>query len=358
LKTTFPVARFLAGFVFLFLGTDSCFAAQLPLRAVQEAADYSMRHAGLSFLVIQDGRTLLERYAGGTDAGTALRIYSGTKAFWNLAALAAAEDGALNLDGRVSDVLPQWPRDAHRAPITIRKLLNFDSGLEPTFSLQEDQSGDRDDIAIRASMAAQPGAAFIYGPASLQVFHAVLKKKLQSPTRFLKRRVLHRLGLDSQRYLEDRAGNPLLASGFVLTARQWSKLGEMVLRAGAPVISPPSLAQCWHGSQANPMFALGWWNNRAAARRSADTVSTAASDRGYNREIDVEQMLARKWQDQDWRDGCLCRDAPADLVACIGSGHQRLYVIPSLRLIVVRQGDGGSFSDGDFLRLLLHGLGS
>ena len=87
------------------------------------------------------------------------------------------------------------------------------------------------------------------------------------------------------------------------------------------------------------MFAFGWWNNRAAA---------------FGREVDVERMLDRKWPDQNWRDGCLCRDAPADLQACIGSGHQRLYVIPSMRLIVVRQGDGGLFSDGTFLRLLLH----
>ncbi len=50
---------------------------------------------------------------------------------------------------------------------------------------------------------------------------------------------------------------------------------------------------------------------------------------------------------------CLCRDAPRDLVACVGSGYQRLYVIPSLDLIVVRQSRGGRFSDAQFLRLLL-----
>ena len=71
------------------------------------------------------------------------------------------------------------------------------------------------------------------------------------------------------------------------------------------------------------------------------------------REFDFEQMLIPKWQNQDWRDACLCRDAPDDLVACIGSEGQRLYVIPSLHLIVVRQADGGSFSDAHFLRLLL-----
>ena len=89
--------------------------------------------------------------------------------------------------------------------------------------------------AIRARMSAEPGSAFIYGPAALQVFHRVLKEKLrdESPTHYLERRVLHRLGLGSQRYLTDRAGNPLLATGWILTARQWAKLGQLVLADGS-----------------------------------------------------------------------------------------------------------------------------
>jgi len=64
-------------------------------------------------------------------------------------------------------------------------------------------------------------------------------------------------------------------------------------------------------------------------------------------------MLIPKWRRQNWNGACLCRDAPSDLVACIGSGCQRLYVIPSMQLVVVRHGSGGSFSDAQFLRLLL-----
>ncbi len=334
-----------AGFVgfclLLLLARDA--RSELNSSALRAAASYSMRHAGLSLLVMQNGRTLLERYSGGADAGTALRIYSGTKAFWGLAALAAAEEGKLHLDEPAANTIPQWRSDNGKARITIRELLNFDAGLEPKFGLHELERGDRDDIALRAAAIAEPGSAFIYGPATLQVFDRVLRDKVQSTTRYLEKRVLHRLGLGPQRYLEDRAGNPLLASGFVLTAREWAKLGQLVLRNGAPVVSARLLEECWRGSAANRMFSLGWWNNRAAP---------------FGQEIDVEQMLARKWEEQDWHDGCLCRDAPPDLVACIGSGHQRLYVIPSLRLVVVRHSDGGSFSDARFLRLLLHGQSS
>jgi CubicO group peptidase (beta-lactamase class C family) len=335
----------IASVLLLLFARNGPASAEINSVALRAAANYSARHGGLSFLVIQNGRTLIEQYSGGANAETALRIYSGTKAFWDLAALAAAEDGLLDLDQRVADVIPQWRDDPRKATVTIRQLLDFNSGLEPKFLLHELESGDRDGIAAHANIVAEPGNAFIYGPAALQVFHRVLREKLggQSPTRYLERRILRRLGFGPQRYVEDRAGNPLLASGFVLTARQWAKVGDLVLRGGAPVISKRSLDECWRGSAANPMFAFGWWNNRAAPS---------------GREIDVEQMLARPWQNEDWRRGCLCREAPADLVACVGSGRQRLYIIPSLRLIVVRQGDGGSFSDAAFLRLLLHGNGA
>ena len=319
----------------LFLAGPASAITQLDPAAVRAAAEYSARHRGVSFLAIQDGRTLLEQ-----NAKTAHKIYSGTKAFWNLAALAAAEDGLLRLDERVADTITSWRSDPRKSQVTIRQLLDFDSGLEPQFFLHETQSGDRDATALRARMVAEPGSMFIYGPAALQVFHQVLKEKLrsESPTHYLERRVLHRLGLGSQRYLTDRAGNPLLAAGWILSAKQWAKLGQLVLANGKPVLSPNSLQQCWRGTAANRAFSLGWWNNEAAPK---------------GREFDFEQMLIPKWQNQDWHDACLCRDAPGDLVACIGSEGQRLYVIPSLQLIVVRQANGGSFSDARFFGLLL-----
>ncbi len=159
-----------------------------------------------------------------------------------------------------------------------------------------------------------------------------------APREYLERRVLRRLGLGSQRYLEDRAGNPLLAAGWVLSARQWARLGELVLNGGAPVVSAEPLAQSWRGSAANRAYSLGWWNNRAAPG---------------GREFDFEKHADAEVAGAGLARACICREAPSDLVMCVGSRYQRLYVIPSLRLVVVRHGNGGSFSDARFLRLFL-----
>jgi CubicO group peptidase (beta-lactamase class C family) len=325
--------------VALLLLASTASAAVQP-GAVDAAARYSASRGGASLLVIENGKTVREEYPDGGGGGAARKIFSGTKAFWNLAALAAAEDGLLSLDERVAETIPAWRDDPRKARVTIRQLLDFSCGLEPAFRLHNDNPGDRDAIAIRASIVAEPGSAFVYGPAPLQVFHAVLKAKLRgdAPRRYLERRVLRRLGLGPQRYLPDRAGNPLLAAGWELTAPQWAKIGELVLRNGAPAISAGSLEQCWRGSPPNRAYALGWWNNRAAPG---------------GREFDFERALTPRWSAQDWNNATICRSAPSDLVACIGSRYQRLYVIPSLQLVVVRNGNGRSFSDAQFLRLLL-----
>jgi hypothetical protein len=43
------------------------------------------------------------------------------------------------------------------------------------------------------------------------------------------------------------------------------------------------------------------------------------------------------------------------MVVALGSHYQRLFIIPSLKAIIVRQGSEAKFSDSHFLRLLLLG---
>ncbi len=318
-------------------------AGEIGAPQMEAAAQYSAAHTGVAMLVMQGGRVIFEDYQAGESARGARKIYSGTKGFWILAALKAQEEGLLDLDERVSSTIPEWRGDEGKARVTIRQLLTFSSGLDPAFQLHGEGIADRDAIALRSPLVAAPGSAFIYGPAALQVFHEVFKRKLgdrETPTKYLERKVLHPLGLGPQRYLADKQGNPLLATGFILTTRQWARMGQLILDHGKPVVSAGSLSACLHGSPANCAFGMGFWNN-------------AKADSPSRHELDVEDMLEPKWYRQNWSGACLCSDAPGDMVASIGSGYQRLFVIPSNDLVVVRQGKFGRMSDGQFLRLLL-----
>lgn len=316
---------------------------------IRAAGAYSVGQRGTCLLVIQGGKTIWEEYTGGSSETETNKIYSGTKAFWNLAALAAEEDGLLTLNEAAADTVTEWRGDDQRARITIRQLLDFSSGLDPTFYLHREGLKDRDTTAIGRALVAGPGREFIYGPCSLQVFHAILKRKLaargETPTRYLERRVLVPLGLGPQRYLPDGAGNPLLASGFMLSARQWAELGKLLLRGGEPVLHQAALKDRFRGSRANRAFGLGLWNNG----------SVGGLGSLFKGSVDIEEMLEADWKKQRWDGVFLCRSAPPDLFASIGSAGQRLYVVPSLDLVVVRMGKGAKFSDPEFLKRLFPG---
>jgi CubicO group peptidase (beta-lactamase class C family) len=308
------------------------------------AARYSESKRGVSMFVMQNGRTIFERYANGGSAGRRWPIFSGTKSFWGIAALAAVHDGLFKLDDSVSDTITEWKGDPRKSQITIRQLLNQTDGIEGASRLQRASIRDRNAAAIRLPTVAEPGSAFIYGPSHLQIFSELLRRKSngRSATRYIEARVLNRLGLGRLNYKKDGHGNPLPATGFELTAREWARLGELVLGRGnyhGRQIVPANLfRQAFAGSQANPSYGLTFWLNQQAPN---------------GREADMERMLDLPWESARWTDVCISKDAPTDMVVALGSGYQRLFVIPSVKAIIVRQGSNARFSDAHFLRLVL-----
>ena len=308
------------------------------------AAKYSESKRGVSMLVMQNGRTIFEHYANGGSAGGRWPIFSGTKSFWGMAALAAAHDGLLRLDDLVADTITEWKSDPRKSRITIRQLLNQTDGIEGASFLQHASIRDRNTMAIRLPTLAEPGASFIYGPSHLQIFSELLRRKLRgrSTIAYFEGHVSDRLGLGRLNYKKDARGNPLPATGFELTAREWARLGELILGNGnyrwRQIVPANLLREALAGSQANPSYGLTFWLNSQAAN---------------GREADLERMLDLPWQSARWTDVCICKDAPPDMVVALGSHYQRLFIIPSLKAIIVRQGSEAKFSDAHFLRLVL-----
>lgn len=322
--------------------------AEITQQSMRAAAEYSRAHRGLSLIVMRHDKIIFEEYQNGNTIETPHKIYSGTKSFWVVATLAAVHDGMLSLDERVSDTIPTWRSDLLKRNITVRQLLNFTDGIDAAFQLHGESIHDRNAYALRVPSVAKPGSAFIYGPSHGQVLCELLRRKLaarnETPYNYLRKKVLDPLGLGVVEHKEDSLGNPLVATGFKLTARQWLKFGWLLLHHGTygrhEIIPPSLLAECFHGTTANPAFGLGLWLNVEASNPGA-------------REPDIEDTLEKKWQQQDWHDVCICREAPSDMMVALGSSYQRLYVIPSLDTVIVRQGENAHFSDVTFLRMLL-----
>jgi CubicO group peptidase (beta-lactamase class C family) len=298
-------------------------------------------------LVMRNGRIIFEHYANGGSAHGRWPIFSGTKSFWGIAALAAVHDGLFKLDDSVSDTIIEWKSDPRKARITVRELLSQTDGIEAASRLQRPSINDRNAMALQLPSLAEPGAAFIYGPSHLQIFCELLRRKLKgrSPIAYFERHVSDRLGLHQLNYKKDRQGNPLPATGFELTAQEWARLGELVIGNGRyrghEIVPAALLSEAFTGSRANPSYGLTFWLNQQAPN---------------GREADMERMIDLPWQSADWSDVCISKDAPADTIVALGSHYQRLFVIPSLKVIIVRQGSEARFSDARFLRLVFGGI--
>jgi len=336
-----------SGYSGLFLLTFATSSAFAEIRASDcaRAATYSESKRGVSMLVVQNGRTVFQHYANGGSANGRWPIFSGTKSFWGIAALAAVHDGLFRFDDLVSDTITEWKNDPRKSGITIRQLLSQTDGIEGASRLQRPSIKDRNAMAIRLPSVAEPGSAFIYGPSHIQIFSELLRRKLKgrSTIGFFEGHVSDRLGLHRLNYKKDSLGNPLPATGFELTAREWARLGELVIGngnyRGRQIVPADLLREAFAGSQSNPSYGLTFWLNQQSGNLSG--------------EADMERMLDLPWQNAQWTDVCICKDAPADMVVALGSGYQRLFVIPSLKAIIVRQGSNAKFSDAHFLRLVL-----
>ncbi|HWB60080.1 MAG TPA: serine hydrolase [Chthoniobacteraceae bacterium] len=332
----------------LCIAIGACARADITPGSLRAAAGYSSARRGYSLLVMQHDKIIFEDYENGTGRGDTHKIYSGTKSFWVAAMLVAANQGLLTLDDRVSDTITEWRDDPRKRNITIRQLMNFTDGLDPAFALHQDRFPDRDAYAIRVPLVAKPGSAFTYGPSHGQVMVELLRRKLAAqgatPYKFLVRKVLDPIGIGPVEHKEDPAGNPLVATGFKLTARDWVRFGVLLLHNGTyhgrEIIPAALMAECFHGTRVNPAFGLGLWLNREAAFPGS-------------RDPDIEDTLEKKWQQEDWNNVCVAKGVPSDMFVALGSSYQRMYVIPSLDLIIVRQGENAKFSDPVFLRTLL-----
>ena len=298
--------------------TSPTAAAPLAPEQVTMADRYSQTHRGLALVIVQNGRTLCDDHSR-LPAAEPFRIYSGTKNFVALTCLIAAQNGLLSLDEPASLTLTEWRHDRRRA-ITIRQLLNQTSGLDPSPEMIG-ESRDQMAAAVRARLLAAPGNQFHYGPANYQALGEILRRKLArsdtSVEDYMHRVIFDPLDIDVPAWARDDAGNPLMHAGIQLTTGDWLKFGLFLLHRGAvgsrQLVQPRLFTQLFIGTSANPAYGLSFWLNRA--------------EYGQQRMLDLQPAMDGEQLDAG---------GPRDIAAAEGSDKQRLYVIPSRNLVIVR----------------------
>ena len=295
-------------------------------------------HGTTGLLVIRRGRIALEWYAPDWRADRPHGTASMAKALVGGMSLALAmSDGRISPDDLASKYIPVWRDDARKAKITIRQLATHTSGIEDAEvdDIPHDQlpgwkgdfwkrTPDPFSIAVhQAPVLFEPGTQNAYSnPGMAALSYAITASLKGGDVRsLLKERVFDPLGLPEQAWTigYGRAyevdGLKLYANwgGASFTARAAARVGQL-------------------------MMLQGQWNGRELIRR--EVVKRMLTDQGMPRPgrsaTNPAPASGLAWYvntDGVWP------AVPRDAFAGSGAAHQEIFVVPSLDLIVVRNGD-------------------
>jgi CubicO group peptidase (beta-lactamase class C family) len=282
--------------------------------------DIASRNTG-AVAVYRYGCLAGARYPDGPDQQW--QSWSMAKSVTALAVARAVTLHLMSLDDRIGSLVTE--ADQPHGALTIKTLMQQSSGLH--WNLFRDYGGavtQRDDFirnALTLPFDHPPGTWFEYAqvPVALTLL-GVERAVGQSAKDFLDAQLFGPLGIpnDAWYWQKDAAGHTAGYYGVNMAERYFARLGQMLLQDGEwngqQLIAPWLVKAFRTAAPTNPSYSLFFWVN------SGDKLINATVDK------------------RDIRDGGLIPGAPKDLYEMNGLFGQRVTIIPSLNLVLTRNG--------------------
>lgn len=296
------------------------------------ASKYSREHRGVAVVVMKGDKIVFENYAMNGAADLPWVLASGSKSFVGVMCAAAIDDKIISgFDEKVSDTITEWKNDPRRSKITIRQLLTLTSGIDAGENLNAPSYSE----AVMKTAKYDPGTRFEYGPVPFQIFGELMTRKLKpknhTVSSYMKRRIIEPLGVKVSMW-RSKDGQPLLPQGLALTAKEWIKFGLFLKDKGKwngkQLIPAKLMDELTVGTKVNPAYGITFWLN-------ADGTGPAGTE-----QKSISGDIGKKMS------------SAANVYMAAGAGNQRLYVIPSEDVVIVRFGIFGGFDDREFLTRL------
>jgi CubicO group peptidase (beta-lactamase class C family) len=315
--------------------TDTLFA-NVDYKALNDAVANAFDKDGArekrtrSLVVLYKGRLLAEKYDTGFNKDSRILGWSMTKS------ICATMFGILEYQKKFNIYAPapvkEWAGDK-RSKITTNDLLHMNSGLE--WEEKYDKISDATKMLFTARdmtksqvdkpLVGAPDKLWNYSSGTSNLLSGILRQQFPTQQQYLDfwyTDLIDRIGMNSMIVETDMAGNYVGSSYAWATTRDWAKFGLLYLNRGD-----------WNGDR---IFAESW----------AKYVSTPTnnSDGLYGGHF---------WLNT----GGKYPDAPRDMYSANGFQGQRVFIIPSMDIVIVRMGlkDGNDF---DFNALIKGVIGS
>lgn len=264
-----------------------------------------------AILVIYKDKIIAEAYAENFDKTSKLLGWSMTKSLTSTFFGILQSQDKIDLDAKAP--IDAWKNDERNA-ITIKNLLEMNSGLE----WEEDYSTISDvtkmlflepnmtAVQIDKPLIGKPNETWYYSSGTTNLLSGILRQQFSTHQTYLDfpyRELIDNIGMHSMLIETDYDGNFVGSSYGWATARDWAKFGLLYLHQGN-----------WNGKQ---IFNKKWYDYAITP--------TNTSNGHYGAQI---------WLNK----GKALPDVPDDMFSFNGYQGQRVYIIPSKDLVVVRLG--------------------
>jgi CubicO group peptidase (beta-lactamase class C family) len=264
-----------------------------------------------SLLVVYKNRIIVEKYLDGFDKTTKILGWSMGKS------IVSTIIGVLNLQGRmdINDAAPidEWRND-ERSKITINNLLQMNSGLawEEDYTKISDVTKmlyldtDMTQAQINKPLITKSNEHWLYSSGTSNLLSGIVRKQFKTHQEYLDfwySDLIDKMGMHSMLLETDLAGNYVASSYAWANTRDWAKYGLLYLNKGN-----------WNGEQ---IISKDWVKYTSTPTNTSEGIYGA----------------------QFWLNaGGHFPDVPKDMFMADGFQGQRIFIIPSKDLVVVRTG--------------------
>ncbi|HLF51996.1 serine hydrolase [Flavobacterium sp.] len=276
--------------------------------AVQPLLDYLELKHSKGFIILVDGKIVMENYFNGHSASTNWYWASAGKTLTSTMVGIGEQEGLLNINNKVSDYIGTgWTSEtlAQENLITCKNLLTMTSGIEDI------TNGDAVDPAS-LEYVADAGTRWAYHNVYVKLQDVVAQASGETWNTYFNAKLRDKIGMNGTWFA---SGNNIV---YWSTTRSMARFGLLNLNKGKwkneQILNENYFTQATTTSQnINLGYGYLWWLNGKPSYHLP--------------------------QSQYQFSGSIIPSAPNDMFMALGKNDQKIYVIPSKKMVVIRMGD-------------------
>ena len=276
--------------------------------AVQPLLDYLELKHSKSFMILVNGRIVMENYFNGHSATTNWYWASAGKTLTATLTGIAEQEGFINTNNKVSDYIGTgWTSEtlAKENLITCKNLLSMTSGIEDI--------ANGDDVSPSSlTYKADAGTRWAYHNVYVKLQDVIAQATGQSWSTYFNTKLRNKIGMNGSWLTLD---NNIV---YFSTTRSMARFGLLMLNKGkwgnSTILNEAFFNAATTTSQnINLSYGYLWWLNGKSSYHLP--------------------------QSQLQFSGSIIPNGPNDMFMALGKNDQKIYVIPNKKMVVIRMGD-------------------